>query len=206
VGKGQYLVFLSADHGVANIPGFLKENKIPAGTISSATLMNRLNAQLKQKFGTDRLIISMFNYQVHLNYPVIDSAKLNKDQLKKSIMDSLIYTEGVTQVIDLHNFGNVPLNTKLKDMIANGYYLQRGGEIQVVFKSNWIDGGGTGTTHGSWYSYDSHIPLLWYGWNIPVGRTNRETYMTDIAPTVAALLKIQMPGGTVGKVITEVVK
>jgi hypothetical protein len=58
----------------------------------------------------------------------------------------------------------------------------------------------TGTTHGLWNPYDAHIPLLWYGWGIKKGKTNRETYMTDIAPTIAALLHIQMPGGCIGKV------
>jgi phosphopentomutase len=57
-----------------------------------------------------------------------------------------------------------------------------------------------------WNPYDAHIPLLWYGWGIKAGKTNRETYMTDIAPTVAALLNIQMPSGSIGKVITEVMK
>ena len=69
-----------------------------------------------------------------------------------------------------------------------------------------IDGGATGTTHGIWNPYDAHIPMLFYGWGIKSGRTNRETYMTDIAPTIAALLHIQMPNGTVGKVVEEVLK
>jgi phosphopentomutase len=66
--------------------------------------------------------------------------------------------------------------------------------------------GSGGTTHGAWGPYDAHIPLLWYGWGIKAGKTNRETYMTDIAPTIAAMLHIQMPSGNVGKVITEIAK
>ncbi len=206
VGKGQYLVFLSADHAVAHVPAFLREHKIPAGTISSSGIMNRFNPQLKEKFGADRLIVSMSNYQVHLNHPVIDSMALNEMAIKKWIIDSLLKTEGVSQVIDLDQLGTVPLNSTIKNMVANGYFPQRNGDIQIVFKPQWIDGGNTGTTHGSWHPYDAHIPLLWYGWNIKPGKTNRETYMTDIAPTLAALLKIQMPSGSVGKVIEEIVK
>ena len=205
VGKGQYLVFLSADHGVAHVPGFLNEHKIPAGTVGLSTIMNRFNPQLKQKFGGDALIASMNNYQVHLNHPVIDSLHLNEAEIKKWIIDSLSKMEEVSRVIDLAQLGNLPLNSKIKDMIANGYFPKRNGDIQIVFKPQWIDGGFAGTTHGSWSPYDAHIPLLWYGWHIKHGKTNREVYMTDIAPTLAALLRIQMPNGSVGKVIEEIV-
>ncbi|HXL55814.1 MAG TPA: hypothetical protein VN958_06140, partial [Chitinophagaceae bacterium] len=71
---------------------------------------------------------------------------------------------------------------------------------------NYIEGGEAGTTHGLWNPYDSHIPLLFYGWGVKHGKTNKETYMTDIAPTLSALLHIQMPSGCVGKVIEEVMK
>ena len=206
VGKGQYLVFLSADHGVSHVPGFLKENKIPAGTVGSSGIMNRFNPQLKQKFGGDALIVSMYNYQVHLNHPVIDSLNLNEAEIKRWIIDSLSKMEEISRVVDLAQLGNLPLNSKIKDMIANGYFPKRNGDIQIVFKPQWIDGGSTGTTHGSWSPYDAHIPLLWYGWHIKPGKTNREVYMTDIAPTLAALLRIQMPSGSVGKVIEEIVE
>lgn len=76
-----------------------------------------------------------------------------------------------------------------------------------MLKPNFIDAwSNTGTTHGLWNPYDTHIPLLWYGWGIKQGKTNRETYMSDIAPTIAALLRIQAPNGNIGQVITEVIK
>ena len=206
IGRGQYLAFLSADHGVAHVPAFLRENKIPAGTVTTATIMSQLNGQLKSKFGSDQLIVSAFNYQVHLNHPVIDSLGLNEGAIKKLIIDSLQKKEEISHVVDLQQLGSLPLNSTIKNMIANGYFPHRNGDIQIIFKPHWIDGGSTGTTHGSWSPYDAHIPLLWYGWNVKPGKTNRETYMTDVAPTLAALLRIQMPSGSVGKVIEEIVK
>ena len=206
VGKGQYLVFLSSDHGVSHVPAFLRENRIPAGTVSTASIMTSLNRALKSKFGPENLIVSTFNYQVHLNHPLIDSLKLDEAALKKVIMDSLRKREEISHVVDLRELGNAPLNSTIKTMIANGYFPHRNGDIQVIFKPQWIDGGATGTTHGSWSPYDAHIPMLWYGWNIKPGKTNRETYMTDIAPTLAALLHIQMPSGCVGKVVEELFK
>jgi len=114
--------------------------------------------------------------------------------------------ECVAQVIEIDELMEAPLNNQLKQMLANGYFPKRSGDIQIILKPGYIDGGATGTTHGLWYPFDSHIPLLWYGYGIKKGKLNRETYMTDIAPTMAALLKIQMPNGTVGKVIEEVLK
>jgi len=91
-------------------------------------------------------------------------------------------------------------------MFSNGYFPKRSGDIQIVFKPGYIEGGSAGTTHGAWNPYDAHIPLLFYGWGVKQGSTNRETYMTDIAATLAALLHVQMPSGCVGKVIEEVMK
>ena len=88
----------------------------------------------------------------------------------------------------------------------NGYNTKRSGDLQFTIRHGYFDGDTLGTTHGTWALYDSHIPLVWFGWNIKHGKTNRETYMTDIAATTAALLHIQMPSGCVGKVIEEVIK
>jgi len=89
-------------------------------------------------------------------------------------------------------------------MFANGYFPNRCGDIQIILKSGYMEGGPTGTTHGAWATYDSHIPLLFYGWGIKKGSSSVEHYMTDIAPTIASILKIQMPSGSIGKVIEEV--
>ena len=89
-------------------------------------------------------------------------------------------------------------------MIVNGYNKKRCGAVAIIPEPGWFEGFKKGTTHGNWNPYDSHIPLLFMGWGIHPGKTNRLTAMTDIAPTIAALLHIQMPNGCVGKVIEEV--
>jgi hypothetical protein len=109
-------------------------------------------------------------------------------------------------VFDLKDLMEEPLTAKQRDMVANGYNQQLSGDIEVMLKSGYMEGGATGTTHSAWQPYDAHIPLLFYGWKVPAGKTNRETYMTDIAATLAAMLHIQMPSGCIGKVIEEVAK
>jgi len=111
----------------------------------------------------------------------------------------------VSRALRIDRLGSVAINAKQKEMVANGYYPSRSGDILVMLLPNFIEGyQNGGTTHGAWNPYDDHIPLLWYGWNVKPGKTNRETYMTDIAPTICALLHIQMPSGSVGHVTTDV--
>lgn len=206
VGKNQYTAFLTADHAVAHVPGFMKENKLPGGVVDDMGMMKTMNTQLKEKFGIDNVIVSMYNYQVYLNHPRIDSAKLDDAPIKKWIIQYVKKNEAVANAFPTDEIMTTPINKTLREMLANGFNPRRSGDIQIILKSGYIEGGATGTTHGLWYAYDAHIPLLFYGWGIKKGKTHRETYMTDIAATIAALLKIQMPSGSVGKVIEEVIK
>ena len=205
VGKNQYLVFFSADHGVAHIPGFLEEHHIPTGILPIATFNSELNEKLKSNFGIDKLISSTDNYQIYFAENKIDSAKLNRDEVMKFTISVLESNPLIARVIPTDKFSSSTLNKTLREMLINGYYPRRSGDIQIILQPQVLEGfSKTGTTHGLWNPYDSHIPLLWYGWGIKPGKLNRETYMTDIAPTLAALLHIQAPSGTVGKVIEEV--
>ena len=205
VGKGQYIVFLSADHGVAHVPAFLKEHKIPSGSVDGNAIANQLNTLLKEKFNVDKLVVGLINYQVYLDRTLITSAHLDKDVVYKEIINFLLQQPAISRAFALDDLNNVTLNSKIKNALINGYYPSRSGDIQIIYQPQWIEGFEKGgTTHGVWNPYDSHIPLLWYGWNIRPGKTNKEVYMTDIAPTIAAMLHIQMPSGSVGHVIEEI--
>lgn len=206
VGKNQYTVFLTADHAVAHVPGFMKDNKLPGGVMDDMGIMKDMNAKLKEKFGVSNAVVSMYNYQAYLNHPAIDSARQDIEAIKGWIVSYLKKNEAVANVFPTSEIMTTPIHKTLREMLANGFFPRRSGDVQVILKPGYIEGGATGTTHGLWYPYDAHIPLLWYGWGIKKGKTNRETYMTDIAATLAAMLHIQMPSGSVGKVIEEVMK
>ena len=206
-GKNQYLLFLTADHGVAQVPGFLKENNLPAGKAGLAGMVKVMNEKLNEIYGKNTLITGVYNYQIHLNHSMIRLSRLNTDTLKKWVMDYLAGQPSIARVFLTDKLMETTLNKEIKNKFSNGYYPRRSGDIQVILQAQWMEGSlPTGTTHGLWNPYDSHIPLLWYGWGIKPGKLYRETYMTDIAPTLAALLRIQMPNGSVGKVIEEVIK
>src|ERR1700742_3172123 len=95
----------------------------------------------------------------------------------------------------------------VRSMVVNGYNARRSGAIQLILNPGWFEGRGkTGTSHGTWNPYDTHIPLIFMGWGIHPGKTNVPVYMTDIAPTLAALLRIQTPNASIGNPIAEVLK
>jgi len=206
IGKEQYTVFLTADHGVVQIPGYLKEHKLPAGLFNNLHAINEINQQLKQNFGADSLIITMDNYQLYLNHSVLKEKNIDEEKVKSWVINYLLNNDAVSNAFDVTRISSTTLNEEQKSMFGNGYNQRLSGDIQIILKPNYIEGGEAGTTHGLWNPYDSHIPLLFYGWGVKHGKTNKETYMTDIAPTLSALLHIQMPSGCVGKVIEEVMK
>jgi predicted AlkP superfamily pyrophosphatase or phosphodiesterase len=206
VGKGQYLSFITADHGVAHVPGFMNEHKLPGGAVDDNKLVSDLNKILAEKYKYNNLVLSAYNYQISLNHTIIDTAHLDKEDIVEDVIKFASKIEGIDRVFAIEELMEQPMNADVKNRLANGWHPKRSGDVQLLFAPGWIDGGKTGTTHGLWNPYDSHIPLVWYGWNIKQGRSTEEVYMTDIAATLAALLRIQMPNGCVGKPIQAVMK
>ncbi len=205
LGKGNYLFFLTADHGAAHIPGFLKDRHMPAGIFDDFTMMKELNSSLALEFGMNNIIQGAQNYQFYLNTPEVEKNGKDLQAITRSIIRSLKRMPFVINAFELDKLEETTLPQPQKYMMANGFNPKRSGDIMFTVKPAWFDGGTKGTTHGLWNPYDAHIPNIWFGWHIKPGKTYRETYMTDIAPTVAALLKIQMPNGNVGKVLEEVI-
>ncbi|MEO5944514.1 MAG: alkaline phosphatase PafA [Ferruginibacter sp.] len=206
VGKGNYLLFLTADHGVAHTPGFLKEHGIPAGNFSDRDIAKELNKIVEDRLGYKKSVLTVMNYEVYLDTKGLESAKADVDAVKQLIIKTLKEKDYVTNVFETKKVSSETLPEPVKKMVSNGFNDIRSGDIQFVPRAGYFDGGTRGTTHGLWNPYDAHIPLVWFGWGVKPGKTNRETYMTDISATVAAMLNIQMPSGCVGHVITEVIK
>ena len=208
VGAGNYTVFLTADHGVAHVPGFLEKHRLPNGGVTGSKVDVALNQELKTQFGVDSLCLGSWNYQFYLNHSVIEAKKLDKEKITNAAIAFLQKTTGVERVIEYSKLEKTVLPASIKEQFINGYYPNRCGDVLVLLKPGYIDDeyGGKGTTHGVWSPYDAHIPLLFYGNGIAKGKRYDKTYMTDIAPTLSSLLHIQMPSGCIGNVIQEVIK
>ncbi|MBB5639227.1 putative AlkP superfamily pyrophosphatase or phosphodiesterase [Pedobacter cryoconitis] len=203
VGKGNYLLFLSADHGAAHVPGFMKENKLPGGVVDDKEIVNSLNTFLESKFKVKKPVLLAMNNQIIFNHDNEDFKQIDFKAIKSAAITYLKTLEGFADAVDLERISESTLTAVQKQMITNGYNARRSGDIYFILQPNWFDGGKTGTTHGAWNPYDAHIPLVFMGWNVKPGKTNKTYHMTDIAPTIAAMLHIQMPSGCVGEPITE---
>lgn len=203
-GKEGYLFFISADHGVSHTPEFLIENKLPGGGMDGEALIQMLNADMKSEFGIDSMILASENSQLYLNRKAIAGKGLSQPIIENRLVALMKNTTGIANAIPTRDLGIAVLPEPIKSMLINGQHAERGGDIVFMLQSGWKTGSLTGASHSHWNPYDAHIPLVWMGWGISPGRTNRTVHMTDIAPTLAAMLRIQMPSGNVGHVITEV--
>ena len=206
IGKDNYTVFLTADHAVAPIPGYAQKNKIPNGTISDDGIKNELGKMLNAKGLNPKLISAITEFNIYLNHNLMDSLQVSQENLTALITNYLEQKSNIIQVVESRKAAFAPLPVSIRERIVNGYNPQRSGDLMFITKSGIVGGGNTGTGHGVFYNYDAHIPLLFYGKGIKKGQVNNVNYMTDIAPTITTLLGIQMPSGSIGKPILEVIQ
>jgi predicted AlkP superfamily pyrophosphatase or phosphodiesterase len=206
VGKNNYTVFLTADHAVAPIPAYAQKHKIPSGAITDDGVKNEIGKLLTANGLNAKLISAITEYNIHFNHPLMDSLGVSQDKLVTLITNLLEQKNDILQVIELRKAAMAPFPQEIRERIINGFASQRSGDLLFITKSGVVGGGYKGTGHGVFYNYDAHIPLLWYGNGIKKGQINSVNYITDIAPTVTTLLGIQMPSGTLGKPILEVLK
>ncbi len=209
IGNQNYLIFLTADHGIPDVPQYMLDHKIPAGYLKATDIKIRLNNYMKNYFPEKELILDVFNEQVFLDHEVFS------DDPKKGGVDLLVATEqisgflfkekGVANVFskslirqgDFNEGGN-------KGMVIRGYHPKRSGDIAFILEPNWIEyDKPQGTDHGAPYTYDTHVPILFYGKGIKKGSSVQYHPITDIAATLAVLLKTKFPNGCTGQPITE---
>lgn len=203
VGKGNYLVFLCADHGAMNNVRFLQDRRIPAGNWDDDTAAKKLNEVIAKEFpNTGDLVKTVMNYQVFFNREMIKNQHLDFAKIKQTVVDFLKEDSCVLYACDMEKTMTESIPEEVKYRIVNGYNRERSGDIQIVLKPNFYTHGMKGTDHGAWNLYDTHIPLVFMGWGIKHGATTKRTFMTDIAPTIGAMIHVQAPNGCVGQPIS----
>ena len=207
IGKGQWVAFLTADHGAAHSIGFMQQHNLPADYWYPGRILDSLNKMLSAKFNTTSLIRSITNFQVNFDLSKVTRDNLNFDAVKNATVDYLQRQPGILLAADMAFIGRYPIPERMREMMINGYYFKRSGQVQIILNAGSLDAyNRTGTGHGLWNPYDTHLPLLWYGWGVKQGKLNREVQLTDISATLAAMLHIQMPSGCIGHVIEEVIR
>ena len=218
VGLANTVIVVSADHGAAEIPGYLNEFGIDAkyfkpDALDPKTLEKQPAIEaLKKKLGIDKeLIQSYFQPYVYLNHDVLQERGLNLAEVERTVAAELEKIDGIWLAAPSSALadGAFP-NTPLEEAILRNYNSKRSGDIYVVFKPAWFindsDGLSVASTHGSLWRYDQFVPVIFVGPGIPAQRVFREISTVDVAPTLSAILGITYPSGSVGKPLVEVLQ
>ena len=209
VGKGNYLLFLTADHGGAHNWKFMQDHKLNGGKFLYKEVIKGAEARVAEMLGAKKPVINdILDFRVNLNRQSIIDQKLDVDAVKRVIIDYLMTVDHVIFAVDFERLRTSSLPERLMNMALMGYHPRRSGDILIITEPNHYMYGEwsspVGTTHGEWNPHDAHIPLLFYGWNIQHGESSREVHINDIAPTVCQLLHIQQPNACSGEAILEV--
>lgn len=205
-GKDEVLIFITADHGAVDVPQFLIDNHIPAGYFDKKKMTDDLKAFCISKWNAD-LIENISNGNVFLNHEIITKNNLNSSQIEQEIANYLLTFEGISQTFTANTLKTTVITENIAANIQRGFSQSRSGDVIYVLASGWINAGyKTGTTHGSPYHYDTHVPLLWYGHQIPKGETTKKVVIPDIAATLAVLLNINAPSACTGNPIKDLIK
>lgn len=198
VGLKNTLIFLTADHAGADVPGYIPN---AAGYFKSGSFQEGLRKHLKDKYKTDP-IAYYINQQIYFTRPwVADPQRLASD-----VRAFAANFAGVHSIVSLRDLAECNVMPGICDKIIKGYMPDRSGDLYVLLYPGWLpdytEKGGT--THGSPYSYDTHVPIIFYGWGVAPGNNYSKVWIEDIAPTVCQLLKISLPSGCSGSPVVEV--
>jgi hypothetical protein len=205
VGANNALIFLTADHAAPEVPNYLTDLKIPSGYVNEKKIADSLKKYLIKNYG-DTLVLSFSNQQVFLNHKFIDSKKLMLSLVEEDVAEFLKHFAEVSEVLTANVLNNSQFTEGSRYLMQKGYNAKRSGDVLINYLPAYIDYAPYGTTHGSPYSYDTHVPLIFYGWNIKQGSSSDQVYITDVAATLAMMLNIQFPNGCTGKPISFLVK
>ncbi|WP_055435464.1 alkaline phosphatase PafA [Lacinutrix algicola] len=205
VGAGEYTLFLTSDHGAVEVPAYLQSVKIPAGYFNKKEFRKKLNGFLVEKYATSDLIESFSNDQIFLNKSRLKALNLDLREVQYAIVNEVINYKNIDKVYSSETMQNTTFSNGIEALIQNGYHQKRSGDIIIIKNPAVISYSETGSTHGSGSTFDTHVPLLFYGNGIKKGSTLAKTEIIDIAPTISALLGISYPTGTTGSVLDFVI-
>ncbi|WP_299162099.1 alkaline phosphatase PafA [uncultured Eudoraea sp.] len=211
VGTGNYLLFLTSDHGSVPVASYLADHKLPAGLAHINQYETALLTHLNSKYGTNQWIENFDGEAVYLNRDVIKQKKLSLRAVQQEAADFLMTLDEITGALTASDLQSQSYSYGMKQMLQNGYHSKRSGDVLLIFKPGFIQNLDPritmqkikGTTHGSGYAYDTHVPMLWFGNSIPKGKSVRKVSVVDIAPSIAQILNIPYPSGTSGEPLIE---
>jgi predicted AlkP superfamily pyrophosphatase or phosphodiesterase len=204
IGKKNILVYFTAAHGISEIPTVLEKNRIPSGYFIQNQALQLLRSYLNAVYGEGDWVKGYSERQIFLNRTLIEDARLSLDDVQKKVARFLIQFTGVEAAYPFSSFeANDFGNGNLKKII-NNFSPQRSGDVIVTLNPGWVEKETDNiTNHNSPWEYDSHVPLIWYGWTVNRATVTRKVNMTDIAATLSTLCKVPYPNACTGEPMFE---
>lgn len=203
-GKGQYLVFLSADHGVADVATYMDSENVPAGNLNLGYISGQLRGYTQQKYGVGDWILNFSNEQIFLNHDLAKEKDVKITDLEDDLARFLLKFKGIKEVYTSTSMRTSAFTQDRPELLQMGYNHKSSGELLLILEPGWLTGGARGTSHGTGYSYDTNVPIMFFGWGVKPGSSSRYASITDIAPTLSMMLDIRLPNGSNGNPILEI--
>lgn len=199
IGEGQYTVFLTADHGAVDVPAYLSSNKIPSGYFDDSAVKVKLDEFTKTEFKADGLVQNVSNSQIFFDHDIMLQKELSSEDVQRKMAAFLLKQKNISKVYTRQQLESADFTTGMSSLIQNGFNQKRSGDVLFVTDPGYIVYPEKGSTHGSGFSYDTHVPLIFFGKGIKKGSSYEHTEIPDIAPTISAMLGISFPNAKTGR-------
>ncbi len=214
IGKGEYTLFLTSDHGAIPIASYLNDINIPTGVVRMTRYKDQLEKYLNTKYGEGSWVQNFDDEQLYLNRDLIFKKGVQLKNIQQDAVDFLVNLEGISSALTAYHMQTNQYNSGMKNRAQNGYNQKRSGDVILTFNAGFVQDDDSeidvssvkGTIHGSGYGYDTHVPLLWFGNGISPGESVRQVSPIDIASTLTMILNLQLPSGNTGIPLKELFK
>jgi predicted AlkP superfamily pyrophosphatase or phosphodiesterase len=203
IGAGNTLVVFTADHGVAPVPEVNQARKMPGGRLDSAVMSQTIGNVLSTRFGKGDWFLADGYGFFYLNY---DTAKKNNADLADVRRLAVEIARGLPHIARAYSSDELlrGQSAALDDFegraVQAGFYGPRSADLVVVPEPYYMFYP-QGTTHAAPFSYDTHVPLIFYGAGIRPGIHYESVAINDVAPTLAAIFEVETPSGSSGKIL-----
>jgi hypothetical protein len=206
VGLSHVLVAFTTDHGVAPVPETLTEKGLPGGRMTTKDLFDPIQKALSAAYGEGKWLMATAGSSPYFNYELIDSLKLDPAAVRRTAAAAAMAVPHVARVYtrDQLQRGDVA-GDRIGSRVLRGFNAQRSGDLEIILEPYWMRQA-QGTTHGTPYNYDAHIPLILMGPRIQPGEYSSAVALNDLAPTLATLVGVEIPAASVGRVLTEAIR
>jgi len=206
VGKENVLVYLTSDHGTSYHPDFLKSQKVSAGEFNPLPAISLLKSYLNVTYGSGKWIEKYSAGQIYLNQNLIEDSKYSLKEMQEKIAQFIIQFTGVENASTAYALANSNYTAGVFEKMQNGYNQKRSGDVIINLEPGWIENTDFSSASNSGYKYDTHVPLIWYGWKVKRNSIVKAISPEDIAPTLAMFLNITLPNNSSGNPIIELIE